>query len=96
MSTPESLHTPTPWYESGTGNHQGLIIEERTGRNVSVTYDKADAAFIVRAVNSHDALMAALADILEIAKSRWRALPVDSPEKVRINAALAALAQGEL
>jgi hypothetical protein len=48
-------------YEAKTGNHQGLIIEEETGRNVAVTYDKADAPTIVHAVNSYE-------DLLTIAK----------------------------
>ena len=34
------------WYEGKTGNHQGLIIEEDTGKNIAVSYDKADAALI--------------------------------------------------
>jgi hypothetical protein len=37
------------WYESSTGNHQGLVVEETTGRNIAVTYDKADAALIAAA-----------------------------------------------
>lgn len=59
-------HTPTrEWYESNTGNHQGLIIEYGSGKNIAITYDKADAAFIVRAVNRDhvfDELVAALKD----------------------------------
>lgn len=38
------------WHESSTGNHQGLIIDE-AGKNIAVTYDKADAAVIVACVN---------------------------------------------
>jgi hypothetical protein len=34
------------WYEAKTGNDQGLVIEEETGRNVAVVYDKADAPLI--------------------------------------------------
>lgn len=37
------------WYESSTGNHQGLVIEEQTGRNVAVSYDKEDARLIAAA-----------------------------------------------
>jgi hypothetical protein len=37
----------TNWYEANMGNnHQGLVIEEETGRNVAVAYDKADARLI--------------------------------------------------
>lgn len=46
------------WYEASTGNHQGLIIEETTGRNVAVAYDKADAP-----------LIAAARELLHIAKA---------------------------
>jgi hypothetical protein len=37
------------WYASNTGNDQGLVIEEDTGRNVAVTYDKADAPLVAAA-----------------------------------------------
>jgi hypothetical protein len=30
-------------YVAATGTHQGLVIEEGTGRSVAVTYDKEDA-----------------------------------------------------
>jgi hypothetical protein len=43
----------------GMGNHQGLIIDEDTGRNVAVAYDKADAPLIAAAP--------ALLEALEIA-----------------------------
>lgn len=34
------------WYEAKTGNHQGLVVEEGTGNNIAVTYDKTDACLI--------------------------------------------------
>lgn len=37
------------WYAAETGNHQGLVIEEGTGRNVAVCYDKADAPIVAAA-----------------------------------------------
>lgn len=37
------------WYEASTGNHQGLVVEEKTGRNIAVAYDKADAPLIAAA-----------------------------------------------
>lgn len=37
------------WYEGKTGNGQGLVIEEETGRNVAVTYDKKDAPLVAAA-----------------------------------------------
>lgn len=47
------------WYEGKTGNHQGLIIEEGTGKNIAVAYDKADAALIAAAPELLEALEAA-------------------------------------
>ena len=44
------------WHFTGTGNHQGLIIEEGRGRNVAVAYDKRDAPLIAAA----PAMLAAL------------------------------------
>lgn len=49
---PKPAHTPE-WYEGKTGNHQGLIIEEGTGKTIAVVYDKADAPTIVKSVNCH-------------------------------------------
>ena len=37
------------WYEGKTGNHQGLVIEEETGKSIAVTYDKKDAPLIAAA-----------------------------------------------
>ena len=38
------------WYEAKMGNdHQGLVIDEETGRNVAVAYDKADAPLLAAA-----------------------------------------------
>ncbi len=49
------------WYSANTGNEQGLIIDEETGRNVAVTYDKKDAALIAAAPE----LLAALQFLLQ-------------------------------
>jgi hypothetical protein len=49
-------HTPGPWYEANTGNHQGLVISENSGKNVCVTYDKSDAALISAAPEMLEAL----------------------------------------
>ncbi len=46
----------TNWYESSTGNHQGLIINEVTGENIAVSYDKKHAALIAAAPELLDAL----------------------------------------
>lgn len=39
------------WYVSSTGNHQGLIIDESTGENIAVTYDKKHAPLIAESPN---------------------------------------------
>lgn len=43
------MHTPRPWREVNTGNHQGLIVSEETGENIAVAYDKANARLIAAA-----------------------------------------------
>lgn len=55
----ETQHTPGPWYEAGTGDHQGLIISEANA-SVAVTYDKKDARLIAAAPDLLDALCMAL------------------------------------
>ncbi len=44
------------WYSASTSGNQGLIVEDDTGRNVAVTYDKADAALIAAAPAMLEAL----------------------------------------
>lgn len=39
----------TSWHESKTGNHQGLIIDDKTGDNIAVTYDKQHASLVAAA-----------------------------------------------
>lgn len=48
-------HTPTPW-KSG---YMEMILDQNDKRVASV-FNLADAAFIVRAVNSHEAMLEAL------------------------------------
>lgn len=45
----DTKHTPEPWYESGTGNYQRLIISEATGAVVALAYDKRDAPLLAAA-----------------------------------------------
>ena len=51
------------WYVSKTGNGQGLVIEECTGRNVAVTYDEKDANLIALAPRMLEALNKALEEL---------------------------------
>ncbi len=44
------------WYVGNTGNHQGLIIDEKTGDNIAVSYKKEDAALIAAAPELLEAL----------------------------------------
>jgi hypothetical protein len=48
--------TPGPWYEASMGNHQGLVVDEQTGANVAVVYDKANARLIASAPELLEAL----------------------------------------
>lgn len=50
--------TPRTWHAASTGNHQGLVIEDETGRNIAVTYDKDDAAIVAAAPAMLNALIA--------------------------------------
>lgn len=48
----------TTWHESNTGNDQGLIIDDETGRNVAVSYEAKDAKLIAAAPELLEALKA--------------------------------------
>ncbi len=68
-----SKHTPTPWSHWDGSNRFGLYIgvnyipigECGAGSKITSEVTKANAAFIVRAVNAHDELVAALEEALE-------------------------------
>jgi len=48
--TSKAQHTPGPWYsKNSAGDHQGLIIEEATGKTVALTYDTKDASLVAAA-----------------------------------------------
>lgn len=60
-------HTPTPWAAYNTGSNSLIVVPDEDGefqRAVASLYEidshAQDAAFIVRAVNAHDALVEAL------------------------------------
>jgi len=69
----EPKHTPTPWHIRSYTNYKGFSIwEERGSKCVCERWDnlegqqeinKANAEFIVRAVNSHQALLDACRQI---------------------------------
>jgi hypothetical protein len=50
--------TPGPWHEAKSGNHQGLVVDEETGANIAVTYDKAHAQLVAKAPRLRDACRA--------------------------------------
>lgn len=53
---PMTHHTIGPWYATKPGNpYQGLVIDERTGANIAVTYDKEYADLIASAPELLDA-----------------------------------------
>ena len=52
------------WYESKAGD-QGLIIDEETGADIAVIYDKKHTELIVRACNNYYNFM----ELLNVAKS---------------------------
>lgn len=90
--TPETSHTPTPWELGADGrgimaDNQKLILHvkntgpEHAGKpgHVSVRESLANAAFIVRAVNSHDELLEAAKN----ARNVLAALAVGDLKQVR-------------
>ncbi|WP_036305437.1 hypothetical protein [Methylopila sp. 73B] len=102
-----SAHTPTPWAVCGSDEHWIDIKPAREKRRISLsiatvatcTVDaEANAAFIVRACNAHDDLVAALkamvSDAVELAESGdagfW-----DAEKVPAVIAARAALARAE-
>lgn len=56
-------HTPTPWYEINN------VLFGPSGKAVDIghVYRTTDAAFIVRACNAHDSLVAALEGVIRVA-----------------------------
>jgi hypothetical protein len=67
MPTPatEHKHTPTPWHANLASicNIDGLHITAVEGYGMTTEQDRANRDFIVHAVNSHAALVAALTRI---------------------------------
>jgi len=69
----------TNWYEASTGTDQGLIVEEKTGENIAVCYDKANAALIAAAPELLEALKVAERRTKELCNT----INILSPKKVR-------------
>ena len=67
-------HTPTPWANDGYGSLRGADGRQVDVWGLSVAYaqrspeTEGNAAFIVKAVNAHDRLKAALEDMIEWAR----------------------------
>lgn len=90
---PDQGHTPTPWH---TRSAMGWSIDDEGGNQLAICRgnysattphgDTDNAAFIVRCVNSHGALVKALRDLL-VAALDCGARPTD-PEILQANAAL--------
>lgn len=86
-----AAHTPTPWSTDGR-SVRGKDNERGNGALLfEVDGYEGDAEFIVRAVNSHDELVAALNLVLDVVASCHRCweLSADDEEKAQVEAALA-------
>jgi len=85
-------HTPTPWKVGGKNNNliygrKNVGTEE--AEELPPDVDVENAAFVVRAVNSHDALVAALEGMLaRFGHDNWRSVH----DVAAVNEARAALA----
>lgn len=86
----------TTWYAKATGGHihnQALVIEEETGRDVAVAYDKADAITIAHHHNSHAALVEALEKVTKIMREGCTPAQAEAVE-AEAHAALALAKEG--
>ncbi len=90
MTSPDT-HTPTPWtYRQRTTTDDLFVIEGENGYGVGRTFsffdvDQANAAFIVKACNSHDKLVEALREMLaKFPATTGGTGQVDAREQARI------------
>jgi len=85
-----SEHTPTPWrlegYSIYSSAHKGRHIVATSDPYWGLNQNKANAAFIVKAVNSHEALVKAL----ELCKGALEACSQMHPDNRGIATALEA------
>lgn len=60
-------NTPTPWMISGVNDKAVVAFDENGTREVVAQFlSPSDTAFVIRAVNSHEALVTALRELLEL------------------------------
>jgi hypothetical protein len=84
------------WYVANTGNHQGLVIDQDTGRNIAVAYDKEDAPLLAAAPDLLAACKGAQADIRELMNQAMPAVDYGCRPKLKIEKQLdAAIAKAE-
>ena len=104
-------HTPTPWsighsmernYIYGGGSHLACIGSRENGFFIhddgSLNESEANAAFIVRAVNSHDDLLEALETLLALdtdGEAGCRIDPIEYGRALAMARAAVAKARGE-
>ena len=71
---------PESWYAANMGNDsQGLIVDEKTGANIAIAYDRKHAPLLAAAPAMYEALQAMLDGILyargaSMPEDRWKAL----------------------
>jgi hypothetical protein len=89
--TNETKHTPTPWHRAGDYivSEDEIAVAEITNPCLASQTEDANAAFIVRAVNAHEALVRALRELIEAAEEDGR------PDRPCVRVARAALALAE-
>lgn len=90
---PQPTHTPTPWFFTEE-NFEGLnsIREKEHGLRVAQARSEANAAFIVRAVNAHDALVSVIREMKDMIASKNT---LSKWEDNWLAAAVAAIAKAE-
>lgn len=93
-ATGNAAHTPTPWrytIDLSLADEASAIVTAPDGSTVAIVVANGDAAlsaaanaaFIVRACNSHDALVEALAETTEALKEARRYLSLGDRDAMR-------------
>ena len=96
MNTKQTAHTPTPWVVSSDGRSIEAIDKTSnlpltticTFPSPAFPQDAGNAAFIVRACNSFDDLVAALRDMTRIARAASMGVSGNQPRIAKAEAAL--------